>query len=216
MASDRPTDHDLLRAWRDGDHAAGDRLIRRHFGAVFRFFRGKVRGPQVEDLTQRTFLASLEGAARFRGDGAFRAFLLAIARNQLFMAIRSKKRDLKVFDPTEVSMRDLGDLGQASPSRMLVNKENERVLLEALRTLPLDFQITLELFYWERMKIPEIAEVLEIAHGTVKSRLGRARGMLREAIEKLADSPELARSTITDLEKWQKALRDLLGERSEG
>ena len=205
-----PTDEELLEAWRGGDTVAADALIQRHFGMIFRFFRAKLPS-QAKDLTQRTFLACAESAAEYRGDGPFRAFLLAIARNHLFKALRKEHRSQKVFDPLTVSARQLHDPDGKSLTSLLADRQTEGLLLHALRSLPLDMQITLELFYWEDMSLAEIATVLDIAVGTVKSRLGRARSMLRVELERLSNDPASVEKTLSDLRRWAQSLKNKLG-----
>jgi RNA polymerase sigma-70 factor (ECF subfamily) len=77
-----------------------------------------------------------------------------------------------------------------SPSRFAAERQEQAQVLDALHRLPLDLQITLELHYWEEMTVAEIAVVLEIPVGTVKSRLHRARDRLRELLadEGLSDA----------------------------
>jgi RNA polymerase sigma-70 factor (ECF subfamily) len=174
---------------------------------VFRFFRGKVAGG-VEDLTQRTFAACLAAADRVRGEGSLRGWMLGIARNQLLRELRKRYRSEKVFDPATISIAQMGDAALPSAGTAMVAEESERLLLAALSSLPLDFQITLELYYWEDLPVAEIAVALDVAAGTVKSRLGRARAMLREEIERLAGEPGLARRTADDLERWARSVRD--------
>lgn len=201
-----PTDADYLAQWRDGDQEAGNMLVRRHFATVFRFFRGKIAGG-VDDLTQRTFLACVESSSRFRGDGSFRAFVLGIARKVLLVHLRKQYRHERVFDPEALSIHQALDPTGGSVTGKLVGRENERLLLAALARIPLDFQIAVELFYWEEMPLKDIAEVLEIAPGTVKSRLGRARVMLRQQIELLAASPAIAEQTVSGLDHWARSLK---------
>ncbi len=177
--SEEPTDIELLEAWQSGDAEAGSRLLRRHFRTLFRFFRSKV-SDGVDDLVQKTMLACSESAHRFRGDSSFRTYLLAIARTQLLMHLRRYSRKGKQLDPIEASIADV--LG--SPSVALAAKDEQDVVLAALQHIPLDLQMTLELYYWEELKVAEIAQVLEIPLGTVKSRLNRGRRMVKEWIER--------------------------------
>lgn len=201
-----PSDFDLLDAWQGGDRDAGDRLFDRHFSSLFRFFRNKLDDALAEDLTQTTFLACVDGRDRFRQTASFRTYLFAIARNQLLMHFRKKGvRDQVV----ELGTHSVADLG-ASPATIASAKAEQRLLLEALRQIPVDFQIAVELYYWEGMSTKELAEVLEIPEGTVRSRLTRAREHLAKKIEELAASPEVHKSTIDGFDRWAKSLQALL------
>jgi RNA polymerase sigma-70 factor (ECF subfamily) len=200
------SDYELLRAWRDGDAAAGNRLLRRHFQTVYRFFRSKLDG-DVDDMIQRTFLGLVEALPRFEERAQFKTFLLAVARNQLLLWFRERARS-RQRDADEVSVHDLGV--SASPSGFVALKEEQRVLLSALRRLPLDLQLTVELFYWEQLGVDQVAIVLDVPSGTVKSRLSRAREALRRIIDELEISPELRATTLGDLDAWARSLHDAL------
>lgn len=206
-------DFDLLRAWQGGDRHAGDRLLRRHFHPVFRFFVTKV-GDEAEDLTQRTFLACMKSRDRVDpARGTFRAYLFGIAHKQLLMHLRSQRRSGRKHDEME-RMMPLDSV--LSPSRAVSMADEQRLLLRALRQLSLDHQIVLELFYWEGLRLDEIAVVLDIAVGTVKSRLGRSKAALRERIGDLANSDAIRQSTVDNLERWARSVRGaVLGEASE-
>lgn len=207
MASSDPSDFDLLDAWRSGERGAGDRLFARHFDAVFRFFRNKVDDAAAEDLTQASFLACVDGRDRFRQASSFRTYLFSVARNQLYMHFRKKGRRDAVMEVGSASVADLG----ASPGSIIAAKAEQRLLLQALRQIPLDFQIAVELYYWEGLSTKELAGVLEIPEGTVRSRLTRAREHLGHKMSELAASPELARSTIGDFDRWAHSLKDAMG-----
>lgn len=207
--SETPEDADfaLLERWRGGDRGAGNELFTRHFRSLFRFFRTKVVDEVAEDLTQVSFLACVDGRDKFRGASSFRTYLFAVARNQLFMHFRRRGRQDSPAAFGSVSMVDLG----AGPSTLVAAKAEQRLLLRALRRIPVDFQIAIELYYWEGVPTKEIATVLGVPEGTVRSRLTRARAQLTEQMRALAESAELAESTIADFEQWAKSLRDGLG-----
>ena len=195
------SDFDLLSAWRGGDDAAGQQLVRRHYGSVFGFFRSKA-DDAAADLTQRTFLVCLETAAKYRRDASMRAFLLGIGRRVLLESLRQRFGPSAV-DPELVAARDISP----TPSGIVAQREEERVLLAALRAIPLDFQVTIELFFWEHLSVDEVAGVLEVAPGTVKSRLHRAKQMLRRELERMDISEVLRNSTMGGLASWAEALR---------
>ena len=195
------SDFELLEAWRAGDEDAGNDLFRRHFRTLFRFFATKLDGP-VDDLVQETFLACVRGRDRFRHDASFKTYLLRVARNRLFTHYKKRERG---FDPMLSSAID----GGASPSSAVVSDEARSRLLAALRRIPLDFQLTLELYYWEGLKGPQLAEVLEISDHTVRSRLSRARALLREQLQALDQIPARQLETIerdADFDRWASEL----------
>jgi RNA polymerase sigma-70 factor (ECF subfamily) len=201
-----PDDGELLRRWADGDEVAGQAFVERHFDAVYRFFRSKIdRG--VEDLTQQVFLICADAAHRYRGEGRARSYVLGIARHVLYKRFRSERRYAHALRHAEPTAEALA----GSPSSILRARSEVELLERALRRLPLDLQILLELQYWEDASIREIAEVLEIPAGTVKSRLARARAELRAQIEAAHVGPSLRDSTLEGLDTWVSELRDAFG-----
>ena len=204
------SDEELLAGWRAGDAAAGRELFGRHFPAVFRFFRNKV-DDAAEDLTQQTFLTCLRGQEAFRGDASFRTFLFVIARRRLYDHLRERQRRGGGDAALEPGAASIADLHGVSPTRALALREEQELLLRALRRLPVDMQVAVELFYWEELPIPEIAAVLEAPTGTIKRRLQRARQELDAIMAELAGSEALLRSAVGDFDGWARGLRERLG-----
>src|SRR5690606_39242067 len=194
------SDFELLEAWRAGDEGAGRELFGRYFDAVYRFFRNKV-DDAAEDLTQQTFMGLVAGRDRFRGDSSFRTYLFMIARKRLYSYLRSLDRER---EPVEMAQVSVVELGFESPSRAVAVRQEQQLLLQALRRLPVEMQVALELFYWEELSIPEIAEVLETPVGTVKSRLQRSRIRLDAVLGELAQSEAVLRSTMDNFDDWAK------------
>ena len=81
---------------------------------------------------------------------------------------------------------------RTGPATQVSRRERSELLREGLARIPLDDQIALELAYFEGMSMKEIADVLEIAENTVRSRLSRARDKLRAALASLAPANEAA------------------------
>ncbi|MCA9709601.1 MAG: sigma-70 family RNA polymerase sigma factor [Myxococcales bacterium] len=199
-------DLELVTAWRGGDADAGERLVERYLEAIHRFFSNKVRG-SVDDLVQKTFLACVESVEGFEGRSSFRSYLFAIARNVLYRHYRDGEGG---FDPLTVSaaarMPD-----QGSVADRLATREEQRLLLLALRRLPLELQTMLELAYWEGLADRELAEVLGVPTGTVKSRLRRARALLDQELATLAPSESLLQSSLHTLSAWAAEIRAQTG-----
>lgn len=184
-------DEELLGAWRAGDRTAGSELFSRHLPAVHRFLRGKTSAG-VDDLVQRTFLRCVESREDVREAASFRAWLIAIARNELYAQLR------RAGHAEDVGTSMLVDL-DPSPSHVVAAQHDRDQIVRALRSIPLDLQIALELHYWEGWSAREVATVLDVPHGTIKTRIRRARELLRESLERTGASPAAIRETIERL-----------------
>ncbi|HVI01897.1 MAG TPA: RNA polymerase sigma factor [Enhygromyxa sp.] len=213
MSDEAPSssDFDLLEAWRGGDERAGRELFARHFDSVYRFFRSKVEDA-AEDLTQQTFMGAVKGKESYRGDASFRTYLYTIARNRLYTFIRDRQRREAVV---EIGQQSVADLGLGSPTRQIAEREEHKLLLAAMRHLPLEMQLALELHYWEGLSVREIAIVIDTPEGTIKRRLQRARQRLDELITQLAESDALRQSTQANFDQWAEELRAKLNPSSE-
>lgn len=198
------SDAELVLAWSSGEQAAGRHLINRHFDAVRRFFENKVQGAALDDLVQQTFLACVESRERFRGDCSFRTFLFQIARHQLYGHYRRAGRDAFI-DASITSVCDL----RTSPTGLLSRRDNERILLEALQSLPVELQLLLELTFWENLSAADVAIVLDIAEGTVYTRVHRARSAIHRYMREAgASCEEHVWSTSSDeVASWMRSIR---------
>lgn len=199
------TDVELLEAWRGGDRSAGEQLFERHFEAVRRFFRNKLEFG-VDDLIQQTFLACVESRERIRGDASFRTYLLAVANNLLHKHLRGLYRHGARLDFGVTSIHDLGP----SPSVVVAGRQEQQQLLLALRRIPLEHQIILELYYWERLTSAEIAKVLDVPDGTARTRIRRAKQLLQEQLAALPGDRAVVEATLADLDAWAASLRELV------
>jgi RNA polymerase sigma-70 factor (ECF subfamily) len=190
------SDVELLESWRAGDKSAGSELFRRYFDSLYRFFVNKL-ADEAEDLIQSTWMSCVRYAEQVAAATSFRAYLFTMARNELCHALRRKQPQSQV-DFGVTSLQDLSP----SPRTAAVAGEEERALLGALRALPLDLQLLLELHYWEELSTAELAGVLEIPQGTVKTRIRRARELLEEA---LASGPQVLHGD--ELDAWVRSMR---------
>ena len=189
----------LLDRWCAGDAAAGNALFKRHFDAVYRFFQRKVDG-ELDELVQETFLACLRSRDKFRRQSSFRTYLLAIARHTLFGDWRRRSRQAATLDFDEISV---ASLSTSAGSRM-ARREDQARLLGALRALPLDQQLLLELHYWEELESDQLAEVFDVEPATTRTRLFRARQTLRALLAEAATPDDLSDA---NLDAWARTLR---------
>lgn len=170
----------VLERWRTGDQSAGATLCSRHFAEIYRFFEYKLAG-EAEDLTQQVFLACVKARDQFRGHSTFRTYLFAIARNELYQRLRAMPR----VEHVDLDVSSLAEL-VSSPSKQVGREQELAQLREALRTLPVEQQVLLELHYWHDLDAPALAEICDATPGTVRVRLLRARQALRAALERVA------------------------------
>jgi RNA polymerase sigma factor (sigma-70 family) len=198
--TDERSDMDLLLAWRAGDTAAGQVLFKRHFRKVYRFFETKC-GAEADELVQATFLACVRAKDQFRGESSFATYLFTVARHELYRVLSERRRDLGRLNFQVSSIAELAP----TPRTRIAAHEDRRRLLDALRDLPLEQQVLLELHYWEGVEINALAEIFESPAVTIRSRLHRARQALRERMLRDADAPAAA-NDLESLDAWARSL----------
>lgn len=175
--ADADPDLALLDRWRAGDTDAGNQLFKRHFPSVYKFFEHKTDG-EIDDLVQETFLACVNNRETFRRQSSFRTYLFAIARNVLLGHWRRAAGARPTLDFEEISIASLS----TSVGSRFIQREDRGRLLAALRALPVEQQILLEMFYWEDLDRDQLAEVFEVETATIGSRLYRARQALQTGL----------------------------------
>lgn len=204
-------DGELLEAWRDGDRRAGAQLLDRRAREITWFFRNKVFDESdVPDLVSQTFLGCVTARDRFAGRTSFRRFVYSIAHNVLREYLRTKaKRKREQLDFAQVCVRDMNP---HSLSSMEMHRRELRAFVEGLRRVVVDHQVVLELKYFEGLTGREIAELLGLPEGTVKTRLRRGLEHLREQVglelaTRGGSGP--ASVTVEELEAWAAQVRAL-------
>ncbi len=200
------SDGQLLERWRAGDTASGEALFERYYDMVERFFLNKVASG-VQDLVQDTFMRCVEGRERIRDHDRFRTYMFAIAYNVLTAYLRERYRSDRAIDLAEISMCDIAP----GPSSLIARQREHQLLIEALRAIPIEDQVILELHYWEQLTTGEMAEVMGIPIGTARGRLQRARTRLEEEMQRRAESPADLASTMAKLDDWAAECREHLG-----
>lgn len=160
-----------------GERAAFDELIARWHEPLWRYLRRLAgNNDDARDLAQDTWLRVLRGIARLREPARLRAWLFGIARRVAMDRLR-----VNYAQPLHTDA-DIDELPAGEPD---VNLEAEIATLEQqLANLPIVEREILTLFYLQELSLEEIAEVVGIPQGTVKSRLFRARKLLRGELQK--------------------------------
>lgn len=179
-------DEELLASAREGDESAFGLFVRRHAETVHRWMARAVGQEDADDATQEVFLKAYRGLASFRGDAPPRAWLASIADNAVKNRYRSRSRFRRVFagsyeDSPGLEPRAVGN-GPEDDARA---GESRRLVTEALKQLEPEFRMPVVLRDIEEWSYDEIAVSLSLPIGTVKSRIARGRGQLREILAPL-------------------------------
>lgn len=189
----------LLRRWGDGDREAAATLLEQCLDPLARFFRGKVQG-SVDDLVQETLMRCLARRQSLAPGSSFRAYMFTVARNLLFEQFRRAPRQA-ALDPEQMSLADLSP----TPSAVVGRGREQQLMMAALREIPIESQLLLELYYWEELSVAELADVTGVPMGTVKSRLHRARRLLRAQLETIGRADPKLADTLSRIDQWDQA-----------
>jgi RNA polymerase sigma-70 factor (ECF subfamily) len=171
-----------------GDNTAWARLVREQHGRIYALcYRFSGSRQDAEDLTQEVFLKVYRNLASFdAAKGSFQTWLTTIARNLLVDHFRRTpmQRVTDSIDGGEEGMPEQLSSHDPSPHDFAVRRELERMVQAALVKLPVDYREAVILRDLEEMDYREIAQVLRIPEGTVKSRISRGRAELARLLER--------------------------------
>jgi RNA polymerase sigma-70 factor (ECF subfamily) len=184
----------LVKQCWQGDSAAMERLVLKYQNRIYNVILKMCANPDdAAELTQDTFVKVIEKIDSFQGRSGFYTWIFRIAVNITLNFCRRKTRlefsSLDVgrenYDSrTTLMLKEfLGDNSSPDPAALAQNKELCDIVIESLNKLEDAQKIVVVLRDIEGMSYAEIADVLDIELGTVRSRLSRARGKLREILE---------------------------------
>jgi len=180
----------LARA-RLGDREAFGRLVRRHADRVYRLARYLTSSPDdAADVAQETFLRAYRAIGRFEGRSGFATWVLRITTNcalSLRARRRTKKRGMPVVSLSAVAEDDepirVAD-PRGDPEAALQREELGEAVRAAVESLDEEFRTAIVLREIDGRSYEEIAEILGVPLGTVKSKIHRARCALREKLKR--------------------------------
>ena len=188
--SELDPDRELVDRWQAGDTSAFESLIRRHERRVFGLLLRMLGDPQeAEDVAQETFLNLHRHGHRFRSQSRFSTFLYRVAVNAALNRRRSLGRRRARTEALERRQEAGDDLPESprGPEDAAAGSEIQVRVQRAIVALPEHLRMPLVLFDIEGLSYSDVADVLRVAEGTVKSRIHRARQALREHLRDLVD-----------------------------
>jgi len=179
----------------DDDDSAFEGLMRRHNRALFRVARAILKNnADAEDALQEAYLSAYRHIAEFRADAKLSTWLTRIVVNQALARLRSRHRSRTVVPFSDLgatrrirSERELSDELGPSPEQSAARADIRRLLEQKIDELPVAFRAVFVLREVEDLSVTETAACLSIPEATVRSRMFRARGRLRESIARELD-----------------------------
>jgi RNA polymerase sigma-70 factor (ECF subfamily) len=180
----RLDDETLVKQCQRGDSEAMTCLIVKYQDRIYNtILKICNNSDDAAELTQDTFVKVIENITAFRGKSSFYTWLFRVAVNETINYCRRRfKVPMQSLD-NGPSLAVLAESPENDPARLAQQKEVIKLLTDAIGRLDEEHRVVLILRDIEQMSYDQIAEVLEIEMGTVKSRLSRARALLRELLE---------------------------------
>lgn len=177
------SDRAMVRRILRGDIAAGERLVSSSYPRVYRMLRGLTGDPDAaDDLAQQTFAQAWQSLATFRGEATFATSLHRVAYRVYIHWLR----DRRDFLPLDAAVQLPAALDRREVEGILVR--------QTIASLPLEQREVFVLYHVQQMSVSEVAELVDIPEGTVKSRLFAARKALRATLQAAGIGPAQAES----------------------
>lgn len=182
----------LVDRFKNGDQAAFDEMVSRYWGRIYAMVNQLLRNTQdAEEVTQDAFIRAHRGLDKFRGDSAFSTWLYQIAtnlaRNRYWYWWRRKRDksisiDQPIGEDGDMTLAEVIPAEVETPNDITVTQEFVDQIAEGMEKLSAKHREVLTLRNIKNMSYEEIAQVLDISVGTVKSRIARARDSLRSKL----------------------------------
>src|SRR5690242_2898471 len=183
------SDHELLEAIRDGDETAFQEIVRRYRNPITNFIYRMIDDYERSvELAQETFIRIFTSASRYQANYSFSTYIYRIASNLAISELRRRKRRrfVSLFSPFtnddgEAIEMDPPD-GNPLQDETMIRDERRKAVARAISSLPEKYRAAIVLRDVEGLSYDRIAEVLKLSEGTVKSRINRARNLLKEKL----------------------------------
>ena len=172
-------EQDIICRAQKGDSEAFRTLVEGYQTQVYRLAARMCGESAADDVTQEAFVAAWRALPSFRGDCRFSTWLYRLTTNAAIDLLRREKRHRNADDITELDLSDDGP----SPQELAERGETQEAVRRALGQLSEEHRQVLLLRSMQELDYGEIADALEISEGTVKSRISRAKGRLRELLD---------------------------------
>ncbi|CAN5615657.1 sigma-70 family RNA polymerase sigma factor [soil metagenome] len=193
VSAESLSDHQLIEATKQGDETAFAEIVSRYRNPLTNFLYRMLNDyEEAVDLAQETFVRVYFAIERYHTEYAFSTYIYRIASNLAISEIRKRKRRKLMsltgffsFEGEEVDFHPPDK--KPLPDSIVLESEEKSVIARAIATLPDKYRAPIILRDIEGRSYDEIAEILELGLGTTKSRISRARGLLKEKLKHYFD-----------------------------
>jgi RNA polymerase sigma-70 factor (ECF subfamily) len=190
MSETRPSDHALIEATKSGDETAFAEIMGRYRNPITNYlYRFLNDYEEAVDLAQETFVRVYFAIDRYHTQYAFSTYIYRIATNLAISEIRRRKRR-KLLSLTGLFQGDEDQTVEFQPpdkkplpDANLVNDERDKMIAAAIAALPEKYRVPIILRDIEGRSYDEVAEIMGLGLGTTKSRISRARALLKEKLQ---------------------------------
>lgn len=186
-ASALPDDSELVQRAASGDTTAIRQIVKAHNQRLYRMVRAIVRNnSDAEDVLQEAYIRAFANLAGFHGEASLSTWLSRIAINAALTRLRSEKR-VKRTAPAQLQKAEIvsfpngGEI--ADPERIMAQRQLLHLIEAATDALPENFRLVFVARVIEGLSVEETAAALDIPEATVKTRLHRARKLVRDRLE---------------------------------
>jgi len=190
MAEEKLSDHALIEATRAGDESAYAEIIARYKNPITNYlYRFLNDYEEAVDLAQETFVRVYFAIDRYHTQFAFSTYIYRIATNLAISEVRRRKRRrvlslTGLFQSAEDEDREFQPPDvRPLPDTELLDNERDKVISKAIAVLPEKYRIPIILRDIEGHSYDEVAEIMGLGLGTTKSRISRARALLKEKLQ---------------------------------
>lgn len=183
------SDHELVRKSLDGNERAFREIITRYNGVIYAAVRSIMgNSDETDDTVQEIFVKIYKGLPRFKGKARFSTWAYTIARNEAINALNRRKKNL-------YNIEEFNNLAASNdtPEEAYSKKESALNLENYIKRLDKDYRAVIELRYLADKSYLEVADIMDIPIGTVKTYIHRAKLRLKELMTTTFQNEQLKR-----------------------
>lgn len=185
----------LIKAHLKGDKDAFEVLVKKHQASVGRLCYSIMKTETgVSDVVQDVFLSVFRGLKQFRGDSSFKTWIYKITVHETMRYLKKRSRWKNIVaknqnSPYGAEISFVVFDNKSSPEHLVLDAQKKSLVQEAMNKLSDNHRMVLHFHYQQDLSVQEIAEILDIPIGSVKSRLHYARIQLKELLSPFFESP---------------------------